>query len=384
MTIAELVKNESLNSSPHKASHPILLMCRIRLARNISGYAFPGWSSSEKKLEIYLSCRDAIQQLPQFSPGIHFSVEALDTMERQFLVERHLISKELSEGELGAGVTIDDSQHKSIMINEEDHLRIQVMSPDLQFEEIWKRSNEIDDELEKRLNYAYREDFGYLTACPTNLGTGMRASAMLHLPGLVMMKQMERVVRAVNQLGIVARGIFGESSDPSGSVFQISNQQTLGESEQEIIQRLQNVISTIIEQETNARIRLFEDDSNRVVDRICRAYGVLRYANMLSSNEAMNLLSMLRMASDVQILPLNVRSLVDHLNMSTQPSHLQFSFGGSLDSDQRDLLRAQQIRDKLASIPEPDPSNLDFSSLKAAFLPSEPNFPAEDDPQDLE
>lgn len=367
MNIQQLISSEG-KTSRQKASHPILLMSRIRLARNIEGFSFPGWSDSEKKLQIYELCRGAIEQVEEFSPCIHFSIESLDKNERQYLVERHLISKELCEGEIGAGVTIDDTRSMSIMINEEDHLRIQVMSPGLSFDSIWNRSDAIDNALEKQLNYSFRENLGYLTACPTNLGTGMRASVMLHLPGLVLTKQMEKVVRAVNQLGIVARGIFGESSDPSGSVFQISNQQTLGESESEIIHRLENVIRTIIVQEANARIRLFEQDEDRVVDRICRAFGVLRYANMLSSSEAMNLLSMLRFASDIQIMPANVRTMVDDLIMNTQPSHLQFDYGGILDSNQRDLLRAQKIREKLSSIVEPNPSDLDFTLLKSASI----------------
>ena len=319
----------------------------------------------EQRSDVYEKCRDAIQKTSQFNPCIHFSIEALDSMERQFLVERHLISKELSEGHSGSGVTIDNAQLGSVMINEEDHLRIQVMAPELAFDELWRKADRIDNELESQLDYAFRENLGYLTACPTNLGTGMRASAMLHLPALVMTKQMERAVRAVHQLGIVARGIFGESSDPSGSVFQISNQQTLGESEEAIIERLRNVIGTIMEQERNARIRLFESEGSAVLDKIYRAFGVLKYANVLSSSEAMNLLSMVRFASDVNLLPEEVRKTVDQLIMDAQPSHLQFSHGAALESAERDLLRAQRVRDKMKHIPDPDPSSLSFDAMNA-------------------
>lgn len=366
MTIEQLIKQDSRSSSAKRVNQPILLKSRIRLARNLEGYWFPGWSKPDQRMKVYDRCREAIESIPQFNPCIHFSIEALDTMERQFLVERHLISKELSEGNSGAGVTINDSQLVSIMINEEDHLRIQVMASDLAFDELWEQSDAIDNELEKHIDYVYRSKFGYLTACPTNLGTGMRASAMLHLPALVMTKQMEKVIRAVNQLGIVARGTFGESSDPSGSIFQISNQQTLGESEKEIINRLQNVIQSIIEQESNARIRLFENEGNQVLDRVFRAFGVLRYANVLNSAEAMNLLSMLRLASDIRLLPENVRGLVDRLMMDTQPSHLQFGYGGILDADKRDILRAEKIRKEMENLPDPDPGNLDFSNYKAS------------------
>lgn len=363
MTIEKLIREKGGLEYLPGDSRPIHLMSRIRLARNLEGYSFPGWADAAQRIQVYELCRDAIAGIPQFNPSVHMSIEALDSMERQFLVERHLISKELCDGVTGSGVTIDDAQNSSIMINEEDHLRIQVITQEQDFHRLWKLSDEIDNELEKKLDYSFRNHLGYLTACPTNLGTGMRASSMLHLPGLVMTKQMDKVVRAVNQLGIVARGAFGESSDPSGSVFQISNQQTLGESEQEIISRLENVISTVMVQEINARIVIFEKEREVVLDRICRAFGVLRYANVLSSNEAMNLLSLIRFASDINILPWNARNLVDQLMMESQPSHLQFGYGGTLKSTQRDLLRAQKIRDQMSTIPEPDPSNLDFSLI---------------------
>jgi len=364
MTIQKLINHEPTVLANRSIVHrPVLLMSRIRLARNLEGFAFPGWSNSNQRLKVYEICKDAIDQGSQFESNIHFSIEALDTMERQFLVERHLISRELCEAASGSGVTINDRQDIAIMINEEDHLRIQVMSPEPGFSELWKLSDAIDNELEKYVDYAFRDNYGYLTACPTNLGTGMRASAMMHLPALVMTKQMEKVVRAVNQLGIVARGIFGESSEASGSVFQISNQQTLGESELEIIQRLNNVIATIIEQEIKSRIRMFEKEANVIMDRIYRAFGILKYCNLLSSGEAMNLLSTLRLASDIGMLSPEVRPLVDRMMMEVQPSHLQFSYGRTLDSEKRDLFRAETMRSVLSSIGDPEPSNIDFNLM---------------------
>ncbi|MEQ9825202.1 MAG: protein arginine kinase [Puniceicoccaceae bacterium] len=362
MTIQQLFNQDPAVIASRKIPHrPILLMSRIRLARNLEGFAFPGWSDARQRKQVYEICRDAIADAPQFNPSVHFSIGSLDETERQFLVERHLISRELCEGMTGSGVTINDNQDAAIMINEEDHLRIQVMSPKQGFDALWTLSDAIDNELEKRMDYAFRDHFGYLTACPTNLGTGMRASAMMHLPALVMTKQMERVIRAVNQLGIVARGSFGESSDPSGSIFQISNQQTLGESELEIIHRLNNVITTMVEQEHKARIRLFEQEGNLVIDRIFRAYGILKYCNLLSSGEAMNLLSMLRFASDIGMLPEVSRPQIDQMFMDVQPAHLQFCCGDRLDSDQRDVMRAEKLRAVLQSLPEPDPANIDFS-----------------------
>jgi protein arginine kinase len=361
MAIEQLIKRQAEVKAEDSDNRPILMTCRIRLARNLEGFHFPGWSDLSQRSLVYKKCVDAIERVSHFNPCLNFSIESLDSMERQYLVERHLISTELSEGNIGSGVCINDDQSLSIMVNEEDHLRIQVMSSSFNFDRLWQISDQIDNELEHFVDYAFREEYGYLTACPTNLGTGLRASVMMHLPALVMTKQMEKVVRAVNQLGIVARGIFGESSDPSGSVFQISNQQTLGESEQEIIQRLKNVILTIVEQEYNGRIRLFEKDGNLILDRIYRAFGILKYANLLSSSEAMNLLSMVRLASDIGMLPEETRTTVDRLIMTIQPSHLQFACGKVLESKERDVLRAEKIREAMNAIPEMDPASISFT-----------------------
>jgi protein arginine kinase len=364
MTIEKIILQDPAVVATRKMAHqPILLMSRVRLARNLDGYAFPGWSDPVQRGKVYELCRDAIGKAPQFNPSLHFSIDSLDDMERQFLVERHLISRELGEGLPGSGVTINDRQDIAIMINEEDHLRIQVLSPLEGFEQLWQRIDAVDSALEKSVDYAFRDDLGYLTACPTNLGTGLRASAMMHLPALVISKQMDRVVRAVNQLGIVARGIFGESSDPSGSVFQISNQQTLGESETTIIQRLSNVIATIVVQECNARIRLFEKEGNTMIDRIFRAFGILKYSNVLNSTESMNLLSMLRFASDIGMLPESVRPQVDQMMIDVQPAHLQFSHGAKLPTDRRDVLRAHRLREMLRLLPEPDPASINFDRM---------------------
>ncbi len=359
-SINQLFNREQSSALEASGSQPIVLMGRIRLARNLNGFFFPGWSDRNQRERVFNQCKQAIENVPQISPSVNFDIEALDEMERMLLVEKHLISKELSEGQPGSGVVIHESQQTSIMINEEDHLRIQVMSPGLAFDELWQSANTLDDELEKRLDYAYHEKFGYITACPTNLGTAMRASAMLHLPALVVNKEMEKVVRAVNQLGIVSRGLFGESSDPLGSIFQISNQQTLGETEDVIIQRLHHVLETIIEQEQYARIRLFEQDRAKVMDRISRAFGVLKFSKLLSSSEAMNLLSLLRLASDVNVLPVTVREIVDSLFIQIQPAHLQFSNKRVLDTEARDELRALRVKEVLKDIPEPDEISLDF------------------------
>ena len=240
------------------------------------------------------------------------------------------------------------------MINEEDHLRLQVLRSGLQLKKAWAAIDGLDSELEERLDFAFSPTLGYLTACPTNLGTGMRASAMMHLPALVISGQMERVVRAVNQLGLVVRGLFGEGSDASGSIFQISNQTTLGETEEQILQRLGSVLNTINEHELNARAKLLETDAHKLLDKIGRAYGILQYSHLLSSSEAMNLLSLLRLGIDLGVFPAVARAVIDRLLIECQPGHLQHAAKGRFEPGQRDVLRAGVLRSEFANFTKPD------------------------------
>jgi len=283
-----------------------------------------------------------------------FDIAELGELERQILVERHLISRELSSAKSGAGVVISRDQAFSVMLNEEDHLRIQVLRAGLNLRKAWSAINDLDSALEERLDFAFSPTLGYLTACPTNLGTAMRASAMMHLPALVISNQMEKVVRAVNQLGMVVRGLFGEGSDASGSIFQISNQTTLGESEEEIIKRLGSVLDSIIEHELNARARLLESDGAKLFDKIGRAYGILQNSHVLNSGEAMNLLSLLRLGVDLGLFPDSSRSAIDRLLIEAQPGHLQYAQKGELEPGQRDVLRAERLRSEFTSFARPD------------------------------
>jgi protein arginine kinase len=270
------------------------------------------------------------------------------------LVERHLISRELSGSAAGSGVVINKDQTVSVMINEEDHLRIQVLRAGFQLKKAWNAIDDLDSALEGTLDYAFSSSWGYLTACPTNLGTAMRASAMMHLPALVIAGQMEKVVRAVNQLGMVVRGLFGEGSDASGSIFQISNQTTLGESEEEIIKRLNSVLQSIVEHELNARQKLVENDPAKLFDKIGRAFGILQNSHMLSSTEAMNLLSLLRLGVDLGVFPDDSRSIIDRLFIEAQPGHIQYASGKpELESAERDMLRASRLRTEFAKFATP-------------------------------
>ncbi len=354
MTIASLIDTPSELTDSSSSKTAIVLMTRIRLARNLAGTPFPGWAKPAQREEILASCRAAVAATAPMRASLSLPITELGEQERQILVERHLISRELSGAKAGSGFVISRDQAYSVMINEEDHLRIQVLRSGFQLRKAWSAINELDSTLEEQLDYAFSSSLGYLTACPTNLGTGMRASAMMHLPALVISGQMEKVVRAVNQLGMVVRGLFGEGSDASGSIFQISNQTTLGEAEEGIIKRLGSVLNTIIEQEMNARGKLMESDAGKLFDKIGRAYGILQNSHLLSSGEAMNLLSLIRLGIDLGIYPEGSRAIVDRLFIEAQPGHLQHAQKGEFDPGQRDLLRAARLRTEFANFSHPD------------------------------
>jgi protein arginine kinase len=354
MTIGSLIATPSELTDSASSKTAIVLMTRIRLARNLAGKPFPGWARPAQRTEVLEACRDAVASTPPMKRSLSVAVSELSDLEKQILVERHLISRELSGSPQGSGVVISRDQTFSVMVNEEDHLRIQVLRAGFQLKKAWSAINELDTALEERLDFAFSPTLGYLTACPTNLGTALRGSAMMHLPALVIAGQMEKVVRAVNQLGMVVRGLFGEGSDASGSIFQISNQTTLGESEDEIIKRLGSVLQSIIEHELNAREKLIEADPGKLFDKIGRAYGILQNSHVLSSNEAMNLLSLIRLGVDLGVFSEACRPVVDRLFIEAQPGHLQHAQQAPCEPGQRDLLRAARLRTEFAAAARPD------------------------------
>jgi len=354
LKIDSLIRADSELTHQNTSSVPIILMTRIRLARNLSGHNFPNHSEVEKSAEVFELCRKAIESAPEMGSPTTVRMEDLSTMEKKILVERHLVSPELIESTAGSGVVINGDQSCAVMINEEDHLRIQSMLTGFHLDKVWSTIDALDDSLEKKLDFAYSEELGFLTACPSNVGTGLRASVMMHLPGLVISKNMEKVIRAVNQIGLVVRGWMGEGSDASGSVFQISNQQTLGESEEAILKRLGNVLKTVRVQEENARSRILQTDQNRILDRIGRAYGILRNGHLLSSGEGMSLLSLIRLGADFGMFPKDTRCLVDRLFIESQPAHVQYLAESEIESAARDSLRASFMRKNFRDIPEPD------------------------------
>ena len=281
-------------------------------------------------------------------------MDNLSQLEKQILVERHLISREHAAKSAGSGLVLNREETISVMINEEDHLRMQALRPGLQLKHAWQAIDEVDSQLEKVLPYAYSQELGYLTACPTNLGTGIRVSAMLHLPGLVLSEQINQIITAVTKLGHAVRGLYGEGTEALGNIFQVSNQMTLGESETDILDRINKVLQQIIEHEENARATLVEKKPKVVFNHIGRAYGILANAHSISSKETMNLLSLMRLGIDLALFPGIERALVDELFLTTQPFHLQKLFGDKLAPEERDLRRADMLRERLQDVKRPN------------------------------
>jgi protein arginine kinase len=258
----------------------------------------------------------------------------------------------MAERQAGSGIFVSEDESRAVMVNEEDHIRLQSLQPGLNLQKALDAADALDDELEQSLTYAFSTKLGYLTACPSNLGTGMRASVMLHLPGLCLTEEINPVVNAVSKIGLAVRGMWGEGSEAAGHMFQISNQITLGKTEVEIISHLDQIVLEVIEHEKNARLRLMETQEIRVHDHIGRAYGILAHAAMMNSKEALDLLSGLRLGADLNLVPEIDRHDIDHLLIQIQPAHLQRAAGAALSPDERDIKRAQLIRSFLDTTPD--------------------------------
>jgi protein arginine kinase len=331
----------------------IVMSSRVRLARNLKDASFPGWAKKPERIRILELIRPAVETLPEMKDAFSDSMDHLTTLDKQILVERHLISREHAAKSSGSGLVLNREETLCVMINEEDHLRMQALRPGLQLRQAWTTLDQADSVLEKKLEYAFNPDLGYLTACPTNLGTGIRVSAMLHLPGLVLGEQINPIIQSVNKLGLAVRGLYGEGTEALGNVFQVSNQMTLGETETAIVERLEKVLSQIIEHEENARQTLLEKKPKMVYNHIGRAYGILANAHSISSKETMNLLSLMRLGVDLGLFSSVDRSLVDELFILTQPAHLQKMHSEKLSAEERDLLRADMVRERLKHVSRP-------------------------------
>ncbi|HZT81301.1 MAG TPA: protein arginine kinase [Gemmataceae bacterium] len=331
----------------------IVISSRIRLARNLAAFPFSNRASAYQKAEIDNLLRDRIGKL-EVAPKLEYlSVPGLSALDRQFLVERQLISRELAGADGPRGVALGPQETVSVMVNEEDHLRLQVMRSGFALDEAWSDIDKVDDLLEARVSYAFSEEFGYLTACPTNVGTGMRASVMLHLPALDWTKQIEKVFRALQKINLAVRGLYGEGSRASGHFYQISNQVTLGKSEQTILGEIREVVPQIITYERQARAALLRESRQMLQDRVARAYGTLCSATMMTSEETMDLLSTVRLGVNLGLLDDVTIATVNELFIHTQPAHLQKLMGAQLDSEERNTARARYLRTRLREMSAP-------------------------------
>jgi protein arginine kinase len=327
----------------------IVISSRVRLARNLAGFPFLTRADEAQRSEIHHAIRNALAKVGLGENG-HLYVdlaETTDELTSRFLLERHLISRELANGTGGRGVLFNRSEMLAVMVNEEDHLRMQAIRAGFQVQEAYHDIQWIDDHLDKDLEFAFSDRFGYLTACPTNVGTGMRASVMLHLPALVFTKQIDKVFASVTKINLAVRGFYGEGTQASGDFYQISNQVTLGISESGILDLLERIVPRIVTYEREVRDHLLEKDRLRLEDRIWRAFGVLQAARTISSEETMDLLSAVRLGVNCGILSDVDISTVNELFILTQPAHLQRLEKRDLKPGERDATRAEFIRKQL-------------------------------------
>ena len=336
-----------------RASGPesdVVVSSRIRLARNLSGFPFHSKLNREQQEEIIDLMEDAVHRTPALKDVLFVRYQDLTELDKQFLLERHLISREHALDQGNKAVAISPNEVVSLMILEEDHLRIQVIQSGLSITEAWRIMSEIINELEQSLSFSFHANLGYLTACPTNVGTGLRASCMLHLPSLVLTKQLNKVLQALVKLNLTTRGFYGEGTQSSGNFFQISNQITLGQKEEEIIESLERVIHQMISHEKEARQHLVEKRRAKFEDQIWRGLGILKSARVISSEEAVQHLSMVRLGLDLKLITHLTYQDLNRLFLLIQPAHLQKKDGRALGAGERDVRRAEEIRENLKNI----------------------------------
>jgi protein arginine kinase len=325
----------------------IVVSSRIRLARNLADLPFPSMAGKDALAEVLSRVRRATEHLPEARRYQFLELGRLSPLDRQVLIEKHLISPEHAREPEGRGVVLRDDEAVSIMVNEEDHIRLQVLLPGLDLDAAWQTANRLDDSLEQQLDFAFDEKLGFLTACPTNLGSGLRASIMVHLPALVLLNQAGQVFTTLSQLGVVVRGLYGEGTQALGNLFQISNQLTLNQSEEDLISNLLALVGQVMEQERAARSRLYQEFGNRLVDMVWRAYGTLTSARILTGDEAMKLLSDVRLGVTLNLLPQVDLSTLNRLLILTRPGFIQRVAGQQLPPAERDVRRAAIVREEL-------------------------------------
>lgn len=343
----DMVKNPAAWLSGNGAESTVVLSTRIRLARNVAGCKYPTTADADTRKRIIDYFDSVIARSELLGKGQYYKATDIADLDRDFLVERHLISPVFLNGELSKTVLIDPAERLSVMVNEEDHLRIQALSSGLDAPAAFDLAQQYETEIGRYLEFDYDKDFGYLTACPTNAGTGMRASVLIHLPGLVLTRDIDKLISRITRAGLIVRGFYGEGSDVLGNLFQVSNQNTLGISESDILNQITHVTGEIIEEEAKARQRLMDEAADMMEDKIWRAYGILKHSRVLTSEEVMNLLSAVRLGNAMKIIDFLNVALINEILLLSQPAHLQKYYGAEMDPNRRDFVRAQMVREKL-------------------------------------
>jgi protein arginine kinase len=324
----------------------IALCTRIRLARNFTDIPFPNRASADDLKTVSESALFAAGKIPMLKNAVIRRMDELEPLDVQFLLERHLISREFTKKPAESVIIMGEGGVINIMVNEEDHLRLQVMKPGLDALEAWSAADRLETELGREIDFSFSNRWGYLTACPTNIGTGLRASVMVHLPALVISRRIVKVLTRISKSGIAPRGAYGEGSEPSGNLFQLSNQFTLGKTEESIVKEIEKAALGVIEEEESARTVMLAGGRRSLEDRIFRALGVLKSARMISSGESLELLSQLKLGASLDIIEIGA-DVLDELIMDVRPAHLQKKAGGGLSRRERDAMRADLIRSKL-------------------------------------
>lgn len=335
----------------------IVLSTRVRLARNLQGFPFPIRAGVEDSGRVLDRARAAIEASDSLGEATVWTIDELDQTERDLLLERHLVSRELVERSKGepafAAFALAADDDLGVMVNEEDHLRLQAFSPGFALDRTWRRVDRLDEEVGAVLPYAFHHEFGFLTSCPTNVGTGLRASVLIHLPGLVLTKEINKVLEGISQVGLTYRGFHGEGSEVVGNLFQLSNQTTLGKTEDELIDHLARVTGKVIEYERSARSVLIREAPTVLEDKVWRAYGILRTARSLSTQEMLNLMSGLRLGVSLKLIRTPRVQTLNEILVLGQTAHRSQDTGGSLDAAEADVARAAYVRDRLAAEDEP-------------------------------
>jgi protein arginine kinase len=329
----------------------IVISSRVRLARNVRSHRFAVKADSDERRVIEEELRYALGRVEFDEEMVYLDLEKASPIDAEMLVERHLVSRELARGEGPRAALFAPSETVCVMVCEEDHLRLQVLRSGFELDAAWQIADDLDDRIARRVDYAFSSRYGYLTCCPTNVGTGLRASVMLHLPALVYSKHIEKVFQAGSKMNLAVRGLYGEGTQALGDFYQISNQVALGLSESDVLERLNRVVPQFIDYERRLREALLDGDRARLEDRIWRAYGVLRAARTITSEETLELLSAIRLGVNLGILPsdLTIES-VNELFITSQPAHLQKLSAGTMEPRVRDVARANLLREKLGGL----------------------------------